>query len=77
VSAVPEDIVIGGRTTILILPDMRIFGNCVKPLREKYFSLSEDRIRPMFATSRAHQEGRFAIVTNVGRGMRWTRAGIN
>ena len=24
--------------------------------------------------SRAHKEGRFAVVTNVGRGMRWTRA---
>jgi hypothetical protein len=26
-----------------------------------------------FRTSRAHIKGRFAIVTNVGRGMRWTR----
>jgi hypothetical protein len=26
-----------------------------------------------FAPSRPHQEGRFAIVTNVGSGMRWTR----
>ena len=24
-------------------------------------------------SSRAHHEGRFAIVTNVGRGMRWAR----
>jgi hypothetical protein len=23
--------------------------------------------------SRSHKEGRFAVVTNVGRGMRWTR----
>src|ERR1700730_13545310 len=26
-----------------------------------------------FAPSRPHQEGRFAIVTNVGSGRRWTR----
>jgi hypothetical protein len=26
-----------------------------------------------FALSRPHQEGRFAIVTNVGSGMRWTQ----
>jgi len=26
----------------------------------------------MTAPSRSHQEGRFAIVTDVGRGMRWT-----
>jgi hypothetical protein len=43
----------------------------VQPHRRKYFAFSETRIATC-APSRARSEGRFAIVTNVGRGMRWT-----
>jgi hypothetical protein len=42
---------------------------CVAPLSLAATGKSRAVSRP----SRAHQEGRFAIVTNVGRGMRWTR----
>src|SRR5215831_7541025 len=37
-------------------------GYCRKP-----------QIRTIIRWSRSHKEGRFAIVTNVGSGMRWTR----
>ncbi len=34
---------------------------------------SEPQIRPIIRASRTHKEGRFAVVTDVGSGMRWTR----
>src|SRR4029079_17715023 len=58
-------------TTRLPAPDGQI---TVQPSREKYFAFAVGQIS---ATSSRHpvplQEGRFAIVTNVGCGMRWTR----
>jgi hypothetical protein len=48
----------------------------VQSSREKYFVLPVGQI--IFRTSHrlaTHKEGRFAIVTNVGRGMRWTPSG--
>src|SRR6185437_3440571 len=53
------------------LPDGLIFRNRVKSFSEKYFALSECRITGMVAAVPHPHEGRFAIVTDVGRGMRW------
>ena len=44
----------------------------VQPLHEKYSDFQKYQITLNSAPSRAHTEGRFAIVTDVGRGMRWT-----
>ena len=55
------------------LPDGLIFRNRVKPSLEKYFALSEYKSVVGSPPSRSLQEGRIAIVTDVGRGMRWTR----
>jgi len=56
-----------------LAPDGQISGHAVQPCCEKYSaSLSG---RSIFRTPAipSHTEGRFAIVTNVGHGMRWTR----
>jgi hypothetical protein len=42
-------------------------------LFEKIFSFSFDPNHLYISRIPAHTEGRFAIVTNVGQGMRWTR----
>ena len=58
------------------LPDGQITSRVTKtvqPFREKYSALFLTQITCLLTPSRAHQEGRFAIVTNVGRGERWTR----
>jgi hypothetical protein len=55
------------------LPDGLIFRIRVKPSRKKYFSFSETQIMLIVRHPAPHQEGRFAIVTSVGCGERWTR----
>jgi hypothetical protein len=55
------------------LPDGLIFRIHVKPISQKYFALSEAKIRCMDFVVPPPQEGRIAIVTDVGSGMRWTR----
>ena len=51
---------------------LRIIRISVKPQNKKYFAFRVGQISGIwFAVSRP-QEGRFAIVTDVGRGMRWT-----
>jgi hypothetical protein len=44
----------------------------VQSFDEKYFASRFPQISGFFVASRTHKEGRFAIVTNVGSGMRWT-----
>jgi hypothetical protein len=39
---------------------------------QKYFASRFTQIKSISAAVLRSQEGRFAIVTNVGRGMRWT-----
>jgi hypothetical protein len=55
------------------LPDVLIFRIRVKSSHQKYFAFTEARIRCMSAPSCSLQEGRIAIVTTRGCGMRWTR----
>jgi hypothetical protein len=43
----------------------------LEPPAQKYFSFFFSEIDVISLTSRLDQEGRFAIVTSVGRGMRW------
>jgi hypothetical protein len=50
--------------------------NVIPPVQseaKKYSALSFSQISGISAAVPPHQKGRFAIVTNVGRGMRWTR----
>src|SRR6185437_1396525 len=54
------------------LPVGLIFRNRVNPSQEKYFALPEDKIGRMVHAVPSPREGRYAIVTSVGRGMRWT-----
>ena len=54
------------------LPDGLIFRIPVNPSVEKYFALSEDGITCMPHPVPHPSEGRIAIVTDVGCGMRWT-----
>jgi hypothetical protein len=44
-----------------------------RPLAPKISFAPSGKSVALFRASRAHQEGRFAIVTDVGRGMRWMR----
>jgi len=50
------------------LPDRLFSRKGVKPRFKKYFAFSEAQISCMVRPSRAHQEGRIAIVTNVDAG---------
>jgi hypothetical protein len=54
------------------LPDGLIFRIRVKPIQQKYFAFSEAR-SGVWICHPASIEGRIAIVTDVGSGMRWTR----
>src|SRR5882757_11476908 len=47
--------------------------NPVQPLREKYFASPQTQITFKTPAVSFPQEGRFAVVTDVGSGMRWTR----
>src|ERR1700685_2646272 len=49
------------------------FAKTVQPFPKKYFAFVVGQITSIFPASRARKEGRIAIVTDVGRGMRWTR----
>ena len=50
-----------------------IFRNGVKPLLQKYFASRLTQISCISSAVLSHREGRIAIVTDVGNGMRWTR----
>ena len=45
----------------------------VQSFREKDFALPRPQISGFLRSSRSREEGRLAIVTDVGYGMRWTR----
>ena len=47
--------------------------NPVQPLREKYSASPQTQITSTTPAVSFPQEGRFAVVTDVGSGMRWTR----
>jgi hypothetical protein len=50
-----------------------VIGDYVKLYREKYISSVLQKHVIISAHPAPLQEGRFAVVTSVGRGMRWTR----
>jgi hypothetical protein len=60
----------------LVIPrpgkSLRLIRSYVKPLGEKYSASVFPKNMIVSALSRLRSEGRFAIVTNVGSGMRWT-----
>jgi hypothetical protein len=45
----------------------------VQPPPQKYSGSLQRQITCIFLVIPAHTEGRFAIVTDVGQGMRWTQ----
>jgi hypothetical protein len=55
------------------LPDGQFFEFHVQPLSQKYFACPVGQISGTESGRPASIKGRFAIVTNVGREMRWTR----
>src|SRR6266567_4842019 len=55
------------------LPDRQSREYRVQPSRKKYFASRLGRNRFIDSVVPAHQEGRIAIVTDVGLGMRWTQ----
>src|SRR6185437_12467713 len=57
------------------LPDGQISGLCVQPSSQKYFGVLFTQITSTSIAIPHPQEGRIAIVTDVGRGRRWTRLG--
>src|SRR6266851_10312914 len=57
----------------VILPDGQITHLAVQPLGEKYSASPPTQINSRTCAIPSHTEGRFAIVTDVGHGMRWTR----
>jgi hypothetical protein len=54
------------------LPDGLSRDSAVQPHQRKYFASSFGRNSIIDSGHPASQEGRIAIVTDVGRGMRWT-----
>jgi hypothetical protein len=56
----------------LIVPDGQIAVSHVQPLLQKYFRFPLPQITSPSFVIPPSQEGRIAIVTDVGRGMRWT-----
>jgi hypothetical protein len=54
------------------VPDGQIAESHVQPSREKYFGSLLTQITCTSLAIPAHTKGRFAIVTDVGQGMRWT-----
>src|SRR5258707_7908082 len=50
-----------------------IFRNRVKPRNQKYSAFAAGQISARTSAIPCPQEGRFAIVTDAGCGMRWTR----
>src|SRR5450432_3998094 len=55
----------------LILPDGQISASPVQPPSQKYFCFQLTQITSLSAAIPAHTRGRFAIVTDVGLGVRW------
>jgi hypothetical protein len=55
------------------LPVGRFADRAVQPLLQKYFCFRTPQITSRTFRIPSHTEGRFAIVTDVGHGMRWTR----
>ena len=55
------------------LPVGRFVDRRVQPPLQKYFCFRTPQITSTTPAIPSHQEGRFAIVTDVGCGMRWTR----
>ena len=52
--------------------DLPVGSFSVQPLREKYFASPQTQITSKTPAVSFPQEGRFAVVTDVGSGMRWT-----
>jgi hypothetical protein len=55
------------------LPDGQISDLAVESPLQKYFHFHPTQINSTTLPSRPREEGRIAIVTDVGHGMRWTR----
>jgi hypothetical protein len=55
------------------LPDGLFAGSAVQPHLQKYFRSRLNQIKTISLAVLSHTEGRIAIVTDVGSGMRWTR----
>jgi hypothetical protein len=55
------------------LPVGRLVDRGVESLLQKYFCFRTPQITSTTSAIPSHTEGRFAIVTDVGHGMRWTR----
>ena len=55
------------------LPDGQISHLAVQPRLQKYSASPPTQINSKTFAIPSHTEGRFAIVTDVGCGMRWTR----
>jgi hypothetical protein len=53
--------------------DGQITDTAVQPFLQKYFGSLQTQITCLSFAIPAHTEGRFAIVTDVGQGMRWTQ----
>jgi len=55
------------------LPDGQISHLAVQPRLQKYSASPPTQINSKSSAIPSRTEGRFAIVTDVGHGMRWTR----
>ena len=71
-----DEVIVGLRDRSSDLPDGRRSRCCVQPLSQKYSHSLLTQITSTSVASRPTHKGRFAIVTNVGQGMRWTRAAL-
>jgi hypothetical protein len=60
----------------LILSGGQITDTPVQPPLQKYFGSLLTQITSTSSAIPAHTKGRFAIVTDVGQGMRWTQAAL-
>ncbi len=69
-----QDIPSGVPMSLKRLPDGQITEMPVQPFSQKDFGVLFTQITSTSIVIPAYTEGRFAIVTNVGQGMRWTQA---
>jgi hypothetical protein len=67
-----QDILSGVPMSLKRLPDGQITGPPVQPFSQKYSGFLFTQITSTSTAIPHPQEGRIAIVTDVGRGMRWT-----
>jgi hypothetical protein len=58
---------------VIDLPVGLLHEKPVQPRLQKYFASPLTQIKSKILPSRSREEGRLAIVTDVGSGMRWTR----